>query len=294
MGRGNGGARARRHEGHWCLLLVLLSGCQGPKGQAGGPIPEPPPYEELARAQNDRVDRIDRVYGRGVIELTWTDEEGRHFEQGDLDLWLQLPDRAALNITKFGQRLFWLGSNASSTWIFDFRGDESVLHVAPVGQAPGTLPLEPSIMAALCGLAELPPDMRSPVRYDAEHNAWVVAAESRGRAVRLYLDRKALLPVRAELLDETGEVALFSRLKLSRYERIAAAGSPAGSGPLFPTLIDLLSSDDRLAVKLSVPSPSDDVLEERFFDLDRLIEAFKPVTVEESTGSPLAAGGDGG
>ncbi len=284
---GRGRPRPRRHEG-WCLIAAVLVSCNGPRGPADGTAPDAPPWEELARTQNDRVDGIERVYGRGVIELNWTDEEGRHFEQGDLDLWLEPPDRAALNITKFGERLFWIGSDGSRTWMFDFRGDEAALLA---GDAAGSqeLPLEPSLLFALCGLARLP-HAAVPVGYDAEHDAWSVAAESRGRAVRLYLDRKTLLPVRVEIPDDAGRAVLFSRLKLSRYERIAVAGRPVGSGPRFPTLVDLLSSDDRLAVKLSVPSPSDDALDERFFELDHLIETFKPGSVDELTGPPLAAG----
>ena len=145
-----------------------------------------------------------------------------------------------------------------------------------------TLPLEPRIMLALCGLTRVSaPPNPSPVRRDAGLDAWVVAATSEGRPLRLYLDRRSLLPVRVEVTDGDGEVAFSGVLKLSRYDRVALAGRPPGSGPRFPTLADLTSVDDRVAVKLSVPSPSDDeTLEDRFFDLEELREMFRPVRVE--------------
>ena len=81
-------------------------------------------------SHNSRVDRIRQVYARGVIELWWTDDDGRHHEQGEADLWVDPPRRTALNISKLGQRFMWIGSDDARYWFFDGldRG-ETVLYV---------------------------------------------------------------------------------------------------------------------------------------------------------------------
>jgi hypothetical protein len=228
------------------------------------------------------------------MELRWSDENGRHFEQGDLSLWIVPPDRTALDITKFGERIMWLGSNGPEAWLFDFRGDETVLHVAAPGDGPvvegsGDLPIEPGSLFALCGLTRLAPSVTAVVAWDAGLDAYVVGPPPGGRGTRLFLDRQALLPVRAETLDAEGRVLLYSELNLRRYEPVRMAGAPLRSGPRFPTLVDIYSTDDRVGVKLSVYSPVDDAEEvrPRYFDLEWLVEKFRPGRIEGDR--PMAA-----
>ena len=99
---------------------------------------------------------------------------------------------------------------------------------------------------------------------------------------RLYVDRETLLPVRAELLDDEGRILLYSVMKLSRYERLDVTGASPLAGPRFPTLLDIVGTDDRIKVRLSVPDPTDDEGWPRFFDLHWLRDAFKPVSEPSS------------
>lgn len=262
------------------LLLVLTSCRSVPTAPDGTPL-DPPSYAQLAEAHNARIERLDRVSARGSIELRWTDQDGDHFLPGDVDLWMELPDRTAMNIEKFGERFLWIGSDGSSAWMFDFRDNPTSLHVAPAAEAAwvaaeGEPPIKPSAILALWGLRPLPAagSHDPPVGYDRGLDAWIVTAPDPGGPVRLYLDRSTTLPIRAEILDAAGRVLLLGRLKLSRYERVSITGEAAGSGPRFPTLSDLEGED--VQIKLSLPSPADDGVEARFFDLDWLRSAFKP------------------
>lgn len=258
------------------LLASLSSGSCGVRpGPGAGGEPETPAYEVLAAAHNDRVARLDRISARGVIELWWTDDDGRHFEQGEADLWVALPRRTALNISKVGHRIMWIGSDDEQTWLFDFRDGVTTLHVAPDGQAApdGPMPFEPTLLLELGGLTPLPA-AGGQVRYDDEFDAWAVTAADR---LVLFLDQESLLPVRAELYDDEGRILLYSAMKRARYERVGLSGTSPLAGPLFPTLINLKSADDRFEVRLSARGPTDSDVNPDYFDLGWLKGHFKPL-----------------
>ncbi|MHC4773803.1 MAG: hypothetical protein ACYTBR_00885 [Planctomycetota bacterium] len=271
------------------LALLLCSCHEGPRGSADGQRPVPVSYAALAEAHNARVDRISRVYADGSIELRWTDEDGRHFAPGNVDLWIEPPARTAIHISKGGERIMWLGSDGPTAWLFDFRSDPTVLHVVAAAEG-GTsdLPLDPGHLFGLCGLTPLPA-IGSVEGFDEGLDAYTVVGDPAGGPLRMLLDRETLLPVGAEILDDDGEVALYSRLKLRRYERVDVVGAAPGSGPMFPTLIDIHGIDGGVHAKLSVYSPTDDrrEIEPHYFDLDWLIESFRPGRIEGR--SPVAA-----
>ncbi|MHC4416026.1 MAG: hypothetical protein ACYS0G_12150 [Planctomycetota bacterium] len=275
--------------------LLLVASCREVERVAtDSPPPETPPYATLARTHNARIDRLYKVYARGVIELRWTDQEGKHFEQGDVDLWIALPDRTALNISKFGERLMWAGSRGGTSWIFDLRSDETVLYLgsgAPGSLAPGVgpLPIDPDMLLTLCGLTRLPPSQPEglpPVRYDAQYDAWMGTVEKPRGMTRLFLDRRTLLPVRVEALSPEGRILLHSRLALSRYEGVRISGARPVTRPAFPTLVDVFATDDSGSMKIAVRSPSEEV-EDRFFDLEWLKTRFPPERTEQVDGAAL-------
>ena len=91
---------------------------------------EAPSYESIAERHNQRVEQLRSFYSRGVVELEWTDEKGKdHWEQGSIDLWVDLPGCLALRIEKFGEEFVWVGADDHRTWVFDLTGDATVLHL---------------------------------------------------------------------------------------------------------------------------------------------------------------------
>lgn len=262
-------------------VFVAVAGCSSlPAGSAGGP--DVPPYAQLAAAHNERVGGLGDVAARGVIELRWTDDEGRHFEQGELDLWMTLPRRTAIFVSKLGERFIWIGADGTRAWFFDFRGGETVLSVSDAdraeGGAMGDVPMLPSTVVALAGLRALPETSGAEVEYDAARDAFILTDPDATRPLRLFLDRATGLPVRAEIRLDAAMLA--SDITLDRYERVRTRGRPPLAWPLFPTLIDLSGDADELRVKLSVRSPSDEDVRPDYFDLDWLTDRFAPVRVE--------------
>jgi hypothetical protein len=271
------------------LIAAPLSGCCQDCRTKDGTPPPLPSYADIASAQNARVSAIDRVYADGSIELRWVDEDGEHFAPGQIELWIEPPDRTAIYVFKGGERIMWLGSNGPLAWLFDFRGKDTVLHVTRSGDdATSGLPFNPARLFGVAGLGPLPPE-GTVEGFDEGRDAYVVLADPADGPQRLFVDRRSLLPVRVEILDADGTVLLFGELALRRYQRVEVIGAP-GTGPLIPTLIDIhgISGDAHAKLSLYEPTSDETVMEPDYFDLDWLMNAYPPQRVEGL--SPLAAG----
>lgn len=271
------------------IAVLLLTACRA-KQTVDQPPADVPSYEELAASHNARIDQLHRTYSRGVIELRWTDDRGRHFEQGDMDLWLVLPRHSALKVDKLGHELLWLGSNEQAYWLFDMTGQERVLYV---GRHEGaevmvgrTLDVKPLALIDLMGLGRLPAESNGQQRvsYDAKLDAWVVSATGGGGPVRLYLDRATLLPQRIESPAESGEVAMASTLR--RYESVRVPDTPVPAYPRMAQVVEIIgdpTQGQQMTATLFI-SETTGVFEyrqlERVFDFERLRRGLNPDRVE--------------
>lgn len=272
------------------LLVAMLSSCETlphPDSGGGGGEVHAPSYEAIAARHNDRLDRMTAVYAAGSIDLRWTDDNGKHFENSRAKVWIDLPDRTAMDIQKLGERLMWLGSNGSATWMVDFSNDETVLYLYDANNDADRdqavrLPIQPQALVKLFGLGRLPVEFPGPspaVTYDSQRQAWVVTVPDRQQQLRLYLDRGSLLPIRVELLSPDLVVLMHSTLPLRRYEPVQITGAVPGTQPRFPTLVDIVYADGSGSVKVAVRGPTDAV-KERYFDLDWIKHRFAPDRIE--------------
>ena len=105
------------------LLLVavlMLPGCRSvTHTQINGPVVPATELPRVLSGMQERSDMLQRLHGWGIVELRWTDAEGAHFEQGDMDFWMDGPDRLAVRISKLGDSYFWMGTDGTDAWIFD-------------------------------------------------------------------------------------------------------------------------------------------------------------------------------
>ncbi|MEE8155219.1 MAG: hypothetical protein V3T53_09740 [Phycisphaerales bacterium] len=246
-----------------------------------------PSYETIAARHNDRLDRLTALNAAGSIELRWTDDQGRHFESGRAEVWIVLPDRTAMDVQKLGERLMWMGSNGSDTWMIDFRGDETVLYLHDASsenqpEAADRVPIEPVTLLKLLGLGRLPAESEtdsSPVTYDAGREAWVVTVREADDLLRLFFDRESFLPTRVELLSLDHEILRHSTLSLRRYDLVQMVGLVPGTQPRFPTLAEVFNADGSGSIKLALRGPTDAV-KDKYFELDWLLRAFRPDRIE--------------
>ncbi len=290
------------------LLTVLPTGCSSSQKIPPTPtLPDPlPAYEELARTHNERVAELQQFHTYGVIEFRWSDQDGKHFEQGDLQLWMMLPHHSALRVSKLGDVLLWIGSDEQQYWLFDCLNDEKVLYLeshdydfsSDEGDQPIMLP--PHVIIDLMGLGELPIEVAnkdnqdSPVgqasrlslpliEYDADNDAWLLtlAPDEHQLQQQISFSRQTGLLQRVVLLDQEQQPIVESSPR--RYDRVEQERSLSVNWPLLPTLIDIKQPDGKYQVKLAFDSPSGimhDQPLDRIFDLGRLIDALRPDFVE--------------
>lgn len=285
------------------FVVLALAGCGCMKADVR---PDPsqlefPAYSQLAEVHNARVAMLRRWHSRGVAELRWRDERGERREpQADIDLYVDLPGRTALRVSKLGTVYLWVGSNGPRYWLFDFLGDERVAYVgrfadgSSMGSESGVIAVGPMALLDLFALTPLPvlpnDEQDSAVTYDAEHDAWRVEAMGAGGPIAIYFDRVSQSPVRVECMDGAGGVAYYSRIYKDRYLSVPMPGISAATPPRMPGLVDVYALDETGEVtgwlKLALDAPTGHVDEgpmNRVFDLETLMRALRPDVVHDTS-----------
>ena len=76
-------------------------------------------------------EQLTKLHRSGVCELRWIDEAGRrHFEpQVDCDLWWQPPSAFAMQFSKLGEILGWVGGDGNQLWLFDLLSEPTQLTI---------------------------------------------------------------------------------------------------------------------------------------------------------------------
>lgn len=264
------------------LCCTLLFACQPRPTDPATVALEPPSYASIAAAHNARIGRLHDIESRGVVELTWHDEDGRrHREpQVNVDLWINLPHRASMRLEKLSETYLWLGCDADRYWLFDLTGEERVLYMGQPDQpmvfgAHLPVPFQPRQLLDLIGVTTLPlaGESEPVVAHDPETDAWRVTTG----ALRYHFARQSLLPRRIDLLNDAGEVALYSDLRNEQY--VSTPNVPRLRQPQIPGMIDIHTADGSAHIKLVLTDPRAETFE-RAFDLARLRAGLKPDRVE--------------
>lgn len=280
------------------FVLVALAGCKpkSPPVAATKPAIDAPSYSQLASAHNARVAQLKTLYGNGVLQIHWADEHGHgHSDQGDMELWLNLPRKTALRVEKVGEVLLWLGSDDDQVWVYDHLGKEKVLsigrHDQPLVDEQGrSVAVKPLALLDLMGLSPLPdsPSRTPVVQLDQKRSAWMIEAISpgSGQPMRIFLDRHTLLPSHVETLDEQGAVVLSSDLR--RYESVKQKGMSPAAYPKMAQLIEITDArrtgNDSNSIMIAINEYSDGYIDkqpfDRVFDLKLLVQSFQPDRTE--------------
>lgn len=280
------------------FTLTILTGLEGCKPKplltTTQPVTPVIAYSEIAAAHNGRIAQLQTIYGLGVLEVRWIDIDGHsHKDQGDMELWINLPRKTALRVEKVGEVLLWVGSDDERYWVFDHLGKEKILQTGRheggwTGEQGLAFAIKPLAMIDLMGLTPLPqsPATEPTVQFDAKRDAWEVESQGSGGVMRLFFDRKTLLPQHVEFLNERGAVLAFSDLK--RYESVRRKGMNPAAYPKMAQIIDITEvkpgMKDPGQVKVAVNEYTDGLIDDqpfdRVFNLSRLMGSFQPDRVE--------------
>ena len=272
------------------LLCSVLVGCPSPpkktlSSRLARPDEPLPSYRQVIDRYNENIRRVEQLWTRAVVELRWTDEEGTHFEQGEGNLILQLPDRVAVSVGKLGHTLMWIGGDEQQYWFFDLR-DRHVLYMGRHDQAdqldPKSLPvpIRPRDLPRLLGVIPIDPT-KQPPDPQVEWYDGKLLIEPPGTRTRLLLDPITAQPVRIDLMDTEGQSRVIGQL--SAWEPMKIEGLPPGAYPKVATRLEVALVDKQGSATLFLSDATDGRRPNRIkpaaFDIQRLVAAFKPKRV---------------
>ncbi len=267
------------------LSIILASvGC-APRQRGVVKREAPPPsFEDVVQVYNERAERLDRVWGRAVVELKYRDEKDRRQrEQGEGHLQIRQPHEFALSVGKLGETYAWLGCDEERFWFFD-RFDEPRVtvgrhdNVGRVCAEPLSLPADPAQMIDLMGITPIPLDSDGRTAW-SEDGRWLVVSYVRAGAIeRIYLDSETMLPNRIEFLAPDGTVDLVSVLENNSP---VEQGDEGGFYPRMASRIDIMhvSSEAQVIIHLADledGSTGRGKLRDGAFEFETLVGAFAP------------------
>lgn len=281
-----------------CLLtaaMLLLTGCKTDNATKIYPPPETmPAYSEIAGRYNANVDLVKQLWARCRLRMHWTDREGEQHEDtaDDSKIIARLPEHEVAVVVGHSApgvgMLFWAGCNDERYWLFDMR-DKEKKHVVWGHHRnlndPRTrrlnLPIHPLQLPALLGLQPIREDAGS-IAWDKHTGSFILQPE--GQAIALKVDPRTAVARQVELLNDRGEVvmtATLSQPKVVRREGTNVA--------LWPTINEEVVAEvagehrDRLEISFVTITvdPTSRQLNDRQFDLEKLVAALKPHTIEQ-------------
>jgi hypothetical protein len=206
---------------------------------------------------------IEALHLRGLIELHWSDDDGSHHEQGDLEVWVQGHSHASARVTKFGDVYMWTGSTPDGDFTFDLTGEPTTLTTSHPNAGAGSI-LHPSALRRLLGMVGLPAD---------------AVATSMDNAVQVAFDRADGSHEVIEL-DASGSNVTLVTITMPNGRTVMAEhrthndGLTIGQRP-FARYVDVRSGDDLARFFLaSIETP--DEVPGAVFNVDRLTRALRP------------------
>jgi hypothetical protein len=240
--------------------------------------------EEIVRRENARTAGLDRLHARGILELRSRDEQGEHFDQGDLDLRWSRDLGLAASVSKLGDRWVWFGADRTRWWIFELKANPSTLRTGSIaGRRPGLAAALPWLLGVRPLRPEpeaLPEMVKLHWRVPVEVPAGVLPAHA---VLRVEFDPATLLPVATELTLSEGAVW---RSGFTDWLAVETPGAAPGAWPRIPRRVQAASGlDDRwTTVRVALDSArADPEATDRpaLYDVALLRERFAPAQVEE-------------
>ncbi len=221
--------------------------------------------EEIRSLQVQRTKHFNELVGRGVIEFRWSDNRGKHKDQGDLDFWKQ-GKKVSIRISKLGELLMWFGGNDEQYWLFDLLGEETTLTL----NSQHGIFTDINMALVLLGLSSLPQG-----ELTVQGNVVMLVDENQ-REWAMEFDAATHRPLTIKVSD--GEN--ISNAIHHKGIGVELKGLHALNWPYAGGLIDLSDSRGETEIKIAFSSLSTIVSDEpmeRVFNLEYLEEALKPV-----------------
>ncbi|MEZ6318056.1 MAG: hypothetical protein R3B49_04765 [Phycisphaerales bacterium] len=264
------------------VVVALVSGCKvepkmgdtGGRG-AGG---EPPAYEEIARAWNERVDGLDRLWARAVVRVEGNDAAGKRLsEQAEGHLQIVQPDDLALSLGKVGETRLHLGSDGERYWWLDSIDPDHA--VALVGRhdkvtlekaAALGLPVHPLDLIELLGITPLPAKGRS-VGWSKDGTEAVFNVPARWGSRWVWVDPVTFEPRKIALADEDFKV--LAEADLEKYDIVRIDGDATRQPEVATRVIVRTPAFDGW-VRMTLYEPRNRSISAKAFELGSLLKRY--------------------
>ena len=225
---------------------------------------------EIVLQQKTRTAQFANLVGGGAIEFSWSDEKGKHREQGDLDFWKQ-GDAISLRISKLGELIVWFGGRGKDIWFFDATGDETTL---TIGGDEGMFK-DVDVALILLGLKDIPVGEMHVDKFD------VTLVDAQNRVWNSTLDPSTGRPTEIELIDGNRIAKSLHRTPIRvEIQNVHSLHWPETGG-----LIDLTDNQGNAEIKIAfsyISTVVEDEPMDRVMDLEYLTSALTPAIVSEN------------
>lgn len=244
-----------------CLAVVLaLAACSSPE-------PVGPGDAETGYRTMYALGTLDTVHLRGLVELHWSDDEGTHQEQGDLEVWIRGADHVSARVTKFGDVYFWSGVTPEGSFTFDLASDPTTLTTSDSATGAAAV-LPAATLRRVLGIAGLPQNATS---------------TSGAGTVRVELDRPDGSHEVLDL-DEGGRHVVFLTITTASGETVTAEHRDHGrgvtlGGHVLGRYVDVRFNGN-LARLVFAQGTSPAEVPDAVFDVDRLRLALRPDRID--------------
>jgi len=252
---------------------------------------------------------MDRLWSRTVIRAWYRDKNGKE-RQDQFEGHLQFlrPDQLLLTFDKVGNTYAALGCNQQKYWWIE-KGQEGggkayvgdTAKATPERIAELGLPVHPLNFVELLGITPLPEedaaDGETKAEWSPDGQHLVVTAPGRLGQRRLWLDPVRHIPLRVDLLDTGGEVAISATLEPRKYQFVAVRSPRDDWTPVVPGELEAVQQSDGLRVRMTLfdPETAGSKPKPTVFDLDRLLKILEVQQVipldprEAAPAAPAAA-----
>ena len=264
------------------VMLAWVSGCSvEPKiGDTGGrgSGEDPPAYSAIARAWNERVDGLDRLWARAVVRVEGNDAAGKRLsEQAEGHLQIVQPDDLALSLGKVGETRLHLGSDGERYWWLDsIDPDHAVALVGRHDQvtlekaAALGLPVHPLDLIELLGITELPAKGRS-VGGSKDGKLAVFNVPARWGSRWVWVDPATFEPRKIALADE--DLNVLAEAELEKYAIVRIDGDATRHPEVATRVIVRTPAFDGF-VRMTLYEPRNRSISAKAFDLGSLLKRY--------------------
>jgi hypothetical protein len=233
-----------------------------------------------------------QLHGWGVVELRWKDDDGNHFRQGDLEFWIDGPDRLSVRVSKLGDPYFWLGTDGKQAWVFDLSGSPTRLLTGRVDELEALKPQDGEMIGILetlhmlrLGLGCIPPDtgVRG-LSTRSDGQVLFTTASARGGTIEETINPDTWRPTQVRWRAAQGERGLTLVTQSRRTLRVRIPERASIASPIVSSVLEVRHvPDSGQSARFAFEGLSTDMSGQpldRVFDVGQLKAALGP-EVEE-------------